>query len=79
MLRFLIRRLVVALLVAATVMTLAFIMTRLSGDLAISIAGPNATQADIEVIRKAEEGRAIWNHVKERALATQARLAARSK
>ncbi len=53
MLRFFIRRLVVALLVAATVMTLAFIMTRLSGDLAISIAGPNATQADIEAVRKA--------------------------
>ena len=43
MLRFIIRRLVVALLVTATVMTLAFILTRLSGDLAISIAGPNAT------------------------------------
>ena len=53
MVRFLIRRLVVALLVAATVMTLAFIMTRLSGDLAISIAGPNATQADIDAVRKA--------------------------
>jgi peptide/nickel transport system permease protein len=53
MLRFFIRRLVVALLVAATVMTLAFIMTRLSGDLAIAIAGPNATQADVEIVRKA--------------------------
>jgi peptide/nickel transport system permease protein len=53
MLRFLFRRLIVALLVAATVMTLAFILTRLSGDLAISIAGPNATAADIEAVRKA--------------------------
>src|SRR6185312_7877522 len=53
MLRFFIRRLIVALLVAATVMTLAFVMTRLSGDLAISIAGPNATQADVEAVRKA--------------------------
>jgi peptide/nickel transport system permease protein len=53
MLRFLVRRLIVALLVAATVMVLAFALTRLSGDLAISIAGPNATQEDIEVIRKA--------------------------
>jgi len=53
MLRFLVRRLVVALLVAITVMVLAFIMTRLSGDLAISIAGPNATQADVEAVRKA--------------------------
>ncbi|WP_422033996.1 ABC transporter permease [Reyranella sp.] len=53
MLQFLFRRLIVALLVAATVMTLAFILTRLSGDLAISIAGPNATAADIEAVRKA--------------------------
>ncbi|MBL6616791.1 MAG: ABC transporter permease [Reyranella sp.] len=53
MLQFLVRRLIVALLVAATVMTLAFILTRLSGDLAISIAGPNATQADVEAVRLA--------------------------
>ncbi|WP_119418621.1 ABC transporter permease [Desertibaculum subflavum] len=53
MLRFLIRRLIVALLVAATVLTLAFALTRLSGDLAISIAGPNATQQDVELVRKA--------------------------
>ena len=42
-----------ALLVALTVMTLAFMLTRLSGDLAISIAGPQATQADVEIVRKA--------------------------
>jgi peptide/nickel transport system permease protein len=53
MLQFLVRRLIVAVLVAATVMTLAFVLTRLSGDLAISIAGPNATQADVEAVRKA--------------------------
>jgi peptide/nickel transport system permease protein len=53
MLQFLLRRLTVAALVAVTVMTLAFVLTRLSGDLAISIAGPNATQADVEVVRKA--------------------------
>ncbi len=52
MLRFLLRRLVVALLVTVTVLTLAFMLTRLSGDLAISIAGANATQADVELIRK---------------------------
>jgi peptide/nickel transport system permease protein len=34
-------------------MTLAFVLTRLSGDLAIAIAGPNATQADVEAVRKA--------------------------
>jgi len=53
MLQFLIRRLIVAILVTATVMTLAFMLTRLSGDLAISIAGPNATQADVDAVRKA--------------------------
>ena len=42
-----------ACLVAFTVMTLAFMLTRLSGDLAISIAGPQATQADVEIVRKA--------------------------
>src|SRR6266699_1296762 len=53
MLRLIIRRLAVGLLVALTVMTLAFMLTRLSGDLAISIAGPQATQADVEIVRKA--------------------------
>jgi ABC-type dipeptide/oligopeptide/nickel transport system permease component len=53
MLRFILRRLALGLLVALTVMTLAFLLTRLSGDLAISIAGPSATQADLELIRKA--------------------------
>ena len=53
MLRFLIRRLIVAILVIATVLTLVFVLTRLSGDLAISIAGPGATQLDIDTVRKA--------------------------
>src|SRR2546423_15666570 len=30
-----------------------FVLTRLSGDLSISIAGPQATQADNEIVRKA--------------------------
>jgi len=50
---FLFRRLVVALLVCTAVLVFAFALTRLSGDLAISIAGPNATANDIEVVRKA--------------------------
>jgi peptide/nickel transport system permease protein len=50
---FLLRRLSVALLVALTVLTLSFMLTRLSGDLAISIAGPNATQQDVDLIRRA--------------------------
>ena len=53
MLHFLRRRLTVAILVALTVLTLSFMLTRLSGDLAISIAGPNASQEDIELIRRA--------------------------
>src|SRR5712672_783587 len=53
MLRLIVRRLILGILVAFTVMTLAFMLTRLSGDLAISIAGPSATQADVEIIRKA--------------------------
>ena len=40
MLNLIARRLALGLLVALTVMTLAFMLTRLSGDLAISIAGP---------------------------------------
>ncbi len=55
MLQFLARRLLVALLVCITVLTFAFALTQLSGDLAISIAGPNSTAADIEIIRKACE------------------------
>src|SRR6187401_3098084 len=47
------RRLGLGLLVALTVMTLALMLTRLSGDLAISIAGPGATQEDVEIVRKA--------------------------
>ena len=43
MLRFFVRRFAVAVLVALTVLTLAFMLTRVSGDLAISIAGPNVT------------------------------------
>ena len=52
MLRFFLRRFAVAILVALTVLTLTFLLTRISGDLAISIAGPDASQADIEKIRR---------------------------
>jgi ABC-type dipeptide/oligopeptide/nickel transport system permease component len=53
MTRFILRRLAVGILVAFTVVVLSFLLTRLSGDLAISIAGPQATQTDIEIVRKA--------------------------
>jgi HEAT repeat protein len=43
----------------------------------VATKGSKEAVAKIEVIRKAEEGRAIWNHVKDRALATQAKLMAR--
>ncbi len=45
----------------------------------VAVSGSPEAVAKIETIRKAEEGRAIWNHVKDRALATQAKLMARAK
>jgi peptide/nickel transport system permease protein len=53
MLRFLIRRLALAGLVALTVLSLSFALTRLAGDLAVAIAGPSATAADVEAVRVA--------------------------
>ena len=50
---FLVRRLLVAILVCMTVLTFAFALTRMGGDLAISIAGAQATASDVEIIRKA--------------------------
>ena len=52
MVLFLLRRALLALLVCLTVLVISFALTRLSGDIAISIAGPNATGADIETIRR---------------------------
>ena len=49
---FFIRRLVMAGLVCLTVLIVSFILTRLSGDLAASIAGPNASAADIAIITR---------------------------
>jgi ABC-type dipeptide/oligopeptide/nickel transport system permease component len=49
---FLIRRLLLAVLVCLTVMVVSFTLTRLSGDLAASIAGPNATAADVAIITR---------------------------
>ncbi|MFT3922387.1 MAG: HEAT repeat domain-containing protein [Myxococcales bacterium] len=45
----------------------------------VAVKGSAEGVAKIEALRKAEEGRASWNHVKERALATQAKLAARAR
>ena len=52
MLRFLLRRAILAVMVTLTVLVVAFALTRLSGDLAVSIAGPNATAEDVATIRK---------------------------
>ena len=49
---FLARRLLLAALVCLTVLLVSFVLTRLSGDLAASIGGPNASAADIEIIRR---------------------------
>src|SRR5712671_5283026 len=52
MILFIVRRLWLAALVCLTVLVVSFILTRLSGDLAASIAGPNATAADVAIITK---------------------------
>src|SRR6202171_4573409 len=49
---FIVRRLLLATLVCLTVLVVSFILTRLSGDLAASIAGPNASAADIAITTK---------------------------
>ncbi|RUM76782.1 MAG: ABC transporter permease [Sulfurovum sp.] len=51
MLRFTLKRLGLALLVAFSVSIIAFGLVRLSGDVATAIAGEGATQADIEAVR----------------------------
>src|ERR1700709_1453124 len=49
---FIFRRLWLAALVCLTVLVVSFILTRLSGDLAASIAGPNASAADVAILTK---------------------------
>ncbi len=51
MLRYTLKRLGLALLVALSVSIIAFGLVRLSGDVATAIAGEGATQADIEAVR----------------------------
>lgn len=53
MLAYIARRAGLGVLVIITVLVLAFMLTRLGGDLAIAIAGPNATAEDVETIRQA--------------------------
>jgi ABC-type dipeptide/oligopeptide/nickel transport system permease component len=49
---FILRRLWLAALVCLTVLVVSFLLTHLSGNLAASIAGPNATAADVAIITK---------------------------
>src|SRR5580692_1249129 len=49
---FFVRRLLLAALVCLTVLVVSFTLTRLSGDLAASIAGPNASAADIAIVTR---------------------------
>jgi peptide/nickel transport system permease protein len=53
MLAYTLKRVLVALLVAVTVSIISFSLLRLSGDLAQALAGPSATAADVEAVRKA--------------------------
>lgn len=52
MVRFFFKRLALACLVAFAVSIIAFVLLRLSGDVAIAIAGEGAQQADIEAVRR---------------------------
>ncbi|MFT4266185.1 MAG: ABC transporter permease [Xenophilus sp.] len=51
MTRYLLGRVALALLVALAVSALAFLVLRLSGDVAIAIAGEGASEADLQLIR----------------------------
>lgn len=52
MLRFILRRALLALLVAFTVLIISFSLTHLAGDPALAAAGPQATAEDIAIIRR---------------------------
>jgi len=53
MLAYALKRVLVALLVALTVSIISFSLLRLSGDLAQALAGPSASAADVDAVRKA--------------------------
>lgn len=53
MTRFLLRRAVLAVLVCLTVLVLSFTLTRIAGDPALAVAGPQATAEDVAIIRAA--------------------------
>jgi peptide/nickel transport system permease protein len=51
--RFLLRRAILAVLVCSTVLVISFALTRVAGDPALAVAGPQATAADLASIRTA--------------------------
>lgn len=53
MAKFLLRRAVLALLVCFTVLVISFALTRIAGDPALAVAGPQASAADLAAIRTA--------------------------
>ena len=53
MARFLLRRAILAVLVCLTVLVISFSLTRVAGDPAYAVAGPQATAEDVAAIRKA--------------------------
>lgn len=52
MLRYILKRLLLAVLVAVSVSIISFSLVRMSGDVATAIAGEGATTADIEAVRE---------------------------
>ena len=51
--RFLLRRAILAILVCGTVLVISFTLTHVAGDPAVAIAGPQATSEDVRAIRAA--------------------------
>ncbi len=51
--RFILRRAVLAVLVCMTVLVISFALTRVAGDPALAVAGPQATAEDVATIRRA--------------------------
>jgi len=51
--RFILRRAILAVLVCMTVLVISFTLTRVAGDPALAVAGPQATAEDVATIRRA--------------------------
>ncbi len=51
--RFILRRAILAVLVCMTVLVISFTLTRIAGDPALAVAGPQATAEDVATIRRA--------------------------